>query len=59
VVEMIKEGSGRHFDHKVVEVFLRVMKQKEERAPEGAMAPAPECSTPELRASGPRDKEFA
>jgi putative nucleotidyltransferase with HDIG domain len=31
VIGMIKEGSGRQFDPKVVEAFLRLMKQKEER----------------------------
>ncbi len=59
VVGMIREGSGRHFDPKVIEAFLRLMKQKEERKSEGAVGPAPESSTPALRASGPKEEDFA
>lgn len=58
VIEMIKEGSGRQFDPKVVEAFLRLMKQKEERQSKGATALAGEPSAAGLRASGPREEGF-
>jgi hypothetical protein len=56
---MLQEESGRHFDPTVIEAFLRLMKQKEESESEGAMAPAPESSTPERRTAGPREESFA
>ena len=59
VTEMIKEGSGRHFDPRVVEAFLRLVKQEEKSASESAMNAAAEPSAPGLSASGPRDREFA
>jgi HD-GYP domain-containing protein (c-di-GMP phosphodiesterase class II) len=53
VIKMIVEESGRHFDPKVVEALLRLMKRKESEEAEGAMAPSTEVSMPDLRAPGP------
>jgi putative nucleotidyltransferase with HDIG domain len=59
VIGTIKEGAGRQFDPKVVEAFLRLIKQKEEKESKGAMALVPESSVSEPGASGPGEEGLA
>jgi putative nucleotidyltransferase with HDIG domain len=59
VIETIKEESGRHFDPRVVEAFLGLLKKEEKREAEGAMNTAAEPSAPGVGASGHGDREFA
>jgi putative nucleotidyltransferase with HDIG domain len=59
VIEMIKEESGRHFDPRVIEAFLHLMKQEGKRELESAVNAAAEPSASELPASGRGGREFA
>jgi putative nucleotidyltransferase with HDIG domain len=59
VIEKIKEESGRHFDPRVVEAFLGLLKKEEKKESESAMNTAAEPSAPGLGASGHGDREVA
>jgi HD-GYP domain-containing protein (c-di-GMP phosphodiesterase class II) len=59
VIEMIKEGSGRHFDPRVIEAFLHFMRQEEKKESKSAVNAAAEPSASGLPASGRGGREFA
>jgi putative nucleotidyltransferase with HDIG domain len=59
VMEMIKQGSGRQYDPKVIQAFLEVMQEREKGKSEGEAEPRLGSLTSELDVSRPVEEDFS